>query len=158
MIDWPVATLDPIQRAKVLATAIPSAAWAEGEIDAPFESTWEWLTEFEHSVPLFDPMVRRVRVHRRWREEDDAERVDMTASTFGVRTRFDVRLEDGFCLMKARTRIYVVVMAAVPLDDGRRTRVLSMEAVPRRGTALLRPVLQRAVRADIRGIQRHAPR
>jgi hypothetical protein len=158
MTDWPVATLDPLQRAKVLAAAIPSAAWAEGEVDAPYESTWAWITDFERSVPLFDPMVHRVRVHRRWREEDSAEQVDMTSSTFGVPARFDVRVEDGFCLMKARTRIYLVVMAAIPLDDGRRTRVLSLEAVPRRGTALLRPALQRAVRADIRGIRRHAPR
>ena len=59
---WPAASLDPIRRAHVLAAAIPSAAWTEGVLDAPYAETWAWVSDLEHSVPQFDTDVRRVQV------------------------------------------------------------------------------------------------
>jgi hypothetical protein len=70
-----------------------------------------------------------------------------------VPTRFDVDLtDDGWCLMVARHRLFTVVMAAVP--EGDRTRPIHVEAVAPRVGRLLRPVVQRNVAADTRGVRR----
>lgn len=155
---WPQAHLDPIRRARVIATAIPSAVGAEAIIDAPYGDTWAWITELEHSVARFDRQVRRVRVHERTRDADGIEQVRMTATSFavGVRQTFDVRVEDGFCLMRARHRLYLVVMAAVPVDDGARTRLFHLEAVPLPGTRWLRGYLRREVDSDVANLKRIA--
>ena len=92
------------------------------------------------------------------RFEDGAERLQIAATTFGIAFPFDVRLEDGFCLMQARARLYLVVMAAEPLDDGERTRFFHLEAIPLPGTAVLRRILQREVDADFRHLARIAAR
>jgi hypothetical protein len=146
-IDWPVATLDPIGRAKILASAIPSAAWAEGVIEAPFAETWGWITDFERSVPRFDTDIESIAVHARSRE-GNVEHVRLTARSHGVPVPFDVRLEEGFCLMRGRARVYLVVMAAQPAGD--HTRFLHLEAIPLPGTRFLHSRLQRMVNADLR--------
>jgi hypothetical protein len=155
-IEWPSASLDPIRRARVIGAAIPSAAWAEAVIDAPYAETWAWLTEFEHSVPRFDRQVQRIRVHERSRDDDGVEQVRLTATSFGVRQPFAVRVEDGFCLMRGRGRLYLVVMAAVPLDGGSRTRFFHLEAVPLSGFGVLRSLLQHDVDADLGQLRRIA--
>jgi hypothetical protein len=154
-VEWPVATLDPIRRAKVLGAAIRSAAWAEGVIAAPWAETWAWITDFERSVPRFDHDVDSIKVHERSREAD-VERVQLTARSHGVPIRFDVRVEDGFCLMRGWARLYVVVMAAQPADDGKHTRFLHLEGVPLPGTKLLRGRLRRMVSADLRHLSQLA--
>jgi len=148
---WPVAALGPIARARALASAIPSAAALEGVLDAPYDVTWPWVADLEHSVPRFDAQVRSLRVLERHREAG-AEMLRITATSFGVRVPFEVRLEDGFCLMQARLRLYLVVMAAEPADDGVRTRFFHMEAVPLPGARLMRANLRRAVAADLRNL------
>lgn len=155
-IEWPTARLDPIRRARVIGAAIPSAAWAEAVIDAPYAETWAWVTEFEHSVPRFDRQVQRIRVHERRRDDDGIEHVRLTATSYGLPQPFDVRVEDGFCLMRGRARLYLVVMAAVPVDDGARTRFFHLEAVPMPGASVLRSRLQREVDADLRSLGRIA--
>lgn len=152
---WPVASLDPIGRARVLAATVPSAAWTEGVLDAPYDATWAWVSDLERSVPLFDTDVRRLRVTSR-SDEADALRLRVVATSFGIPVPFDVRLEDGFCLMRAVARIFLVVMAAVPEDGGQRTRFFHMEAVPLPGTASVRRRLQRAVEADFANLSRIA--
>jgi len=154
---WPVASVGPIARARALAASVPSAAWAEGVLDAPYASAWPWISDLEVSVPRFDSQVRKLRVRAR-RFEDGAERLQIAATTFGIAFPFDVRLEDGFCLMQARARLYLVVMAAEPLDDGERTRFFHLEAIPLPGTAMLRHILQREVDADFRHLARLAAR
>jgi hypothetical protein len=157
-VEWPLATLDPIRRAKVLGAAIPSAAWAEGVIAAPWAETWAWITDFERSVPRFDRDVDSVKVLERSRE-GEVERVRLTARSHGVPVRFDVRVEDGFCLMRGRARLYLVVMAAQPAGDagdGEHTRFLHLEGVPLPGTRLLRGRLRRMVNADLHHLSRLA--
>jgi hypothetical protein len=152
---WPVAELGPIGRARALGASIPSAAWAEGILDAPYATTWSWIADLETSIPRFDSQVRKVRVVER-APGDGAERLRITASTYGVAFPFDVRLEDGFCLMQARARLYLVLMAAEPHDGGARTRFFHLEAIPLPGGRLLRGVLQREVNSDFRNLTRLA--
>jgi hypothetical protein len=153
--QWPVASLGPIGRARALGRSIPGAAWAEGILDAPYSTTWPWIADLETSVPRFDTQVRAVHVVQRG-HADGAERLRITASTFGVPFPFDVRLEDGFCLMQARARLYLVLMAAEPHDGGARTRFFHLEAVPLPGGRLLRGHVQRAVDGDLRNLTRLA--
>ena len=152
---WPVASLGPIARAKALGAGIPSAAWVEGILDAPYDAAWSWVTDLEVSVPRFDTQVQALRVLER-RAEGGAERLRMTATSFGVPVPFDVRVEDGYCLMQARARLYLVLMAAEPDVGAARTRFLHLEAVPLPGTGLLRRHLQRVVDADFRNLARLA--
>lgn len=153
--DWPVAMFGPIAWARALASSIPGAAWAEGILDAPYAAAWPWITDLENSVPRFDSQVHDLRVLDR-NPEGSAERLRVAATTFGVAVPFDVRLEDGFCLMQARARLYLVLMAAEPHDAGDRTRFFHLEAVPLPGTRLLRRILQRGVDADFRNLARLA--
>jgi hypothetical protein len=152
---WPVAMAGPIARARALGASIPSAAWTEGILDAPYDAAWPWVADLATSVPRFDTQVRKVQVVQR-AAVDGAERLRIKATTFGIAVPFDVRLEDGFCLMQARARLYLVLMAAEPHDDGARTRFLHLEAVPLPGTRLLRGYLQRVVDADFRNLARLA--
>jgi hypothetical protein len=151
---WPVASMGPIARAGALAASIPGAVWLEGMLDAPYDVVWPWVADLEMSVPRFDAQVRKLRVLER-RAEDSAERLRITATTF-VPVPFTVRLEDGFCLMQARARLYVVLMAAEPDDTGTRTRFFHLEAVPLPGARLLRGRLRREVAADLRNLARLA--
>jgi hypothetical protein len=150
-----VASLGPIGRARALGRSIPSAAWAEGILDAPYDAAWPWIADLEVSVPRFDTQVRKLRVLER-RGADGAERLRITASTFGVPVPFDVRLEDGYCLMQARARLYLVLMAAEPHDGGSRTRFFHLEAIPLPGARMMRSRLQRAVDADFANLARLA--
>ena len=59
---WPVAAFGPIGRARALGASIPSAAWTEGILDAPYDTAWPWVTDLEVSVPRFDTQVRKLRV------------------------------------------------------------------------------------------------
>jgi hypothetical protein len=153
--EWPMATLGPIARARALGASIPSAAWTEGILDAPYDTVWPWVTDLEVSVPTFDTQVRKVRVTER-APGDGAERLRILATTYGVAFPFVVRLEEGFCLMQARARLYLVLMAAEPHDGGARTRFFHLEAVPLPGTSLLRGHLQRVVDGDFRNLARLA--
>jgi len=161
--------MGPMARARALGASIPSAAWTEGILDAPYGTAWPWIADLEVSVPRFDTQVRRIRVLERSDgggvgpgadpgAEPGAEQLRITASTFGIAVPFDVRLEDGFCLMQARARIYLVLMAAEPHDGGARTRFLHLEAIPLPGTRFLRGHLQRVVDADFANLTRLAAR
>ena len=154
---WPTATLGPVARARALAASIPSAAWAEEILDAPYDATWRWVRDLEVSVPLFDSQVKRLQVIER-RAEDGAERLRIKAWSMGIGLPFDVRLEEGYCLMQARARLYLVVMAAEPHDDGRKTRFFHVEAIPLPGLGLMRRAIARGVRADIAKLTRLARR
>jgi hypothetical protein len=152
---WPVATLDPIGRAKLLAATIPSAAFHQGVIDAPYATVWPWVIDLENSTPHFDSQVDRVVIRHR-AQEGDVTNLRMTATSHGLPLPFRVRIEDGFCLMKGLARVYLVVMAAVPEDGGERTRFLHMEAIPLPGSAVFRRLIQHEVDADFSNLKRLA--
>ena len=149
MSTWPDATLDPIRRLHVVAAGLPNAGIGEVVVDRPYDEVWPWMMDLERSVPTFDSVVQRIRV----RGTGSDGRLRITAWQRGnpLPMPFVVTVEDGWCLMQARARAFVVLMAAVPLDDGR-TRYAHAEAVPIPGTGRLRARLQRMVDADLRGV------
>jgi hypothetical protein len=149
-MTWPVAQLDPIMRLRAVAAAYPSAGVAETVVALPFDDAWAWLMDLERSVPTFDTEVIHVRIHER-----DGDRLRLTARNrrvpFGI--PFDVTIEPGFCIMRARSRAFLVVMAAMPTDDGR-TRFAHAEALPLPRLRWLHGRFQRMVEADVRGVER----
>jgi hypothetical protein len=152
-VRWPTASLDPIRRARVMAAAIPGG-FAEGVLDVPYERAWAWLTDLEHSVPAFDAVVERLRITARRPDSDgSAELVSFIATNHHVSLPFTARIEDGWCVMQSRFRLFVVVMAAAP-EGADRTRYAQLEAVPLPGGRLLAPRLTRDVRHDIKGIRK----
>jgi hypothetical protein len=149
-VTWPVAQLDPIRRLHVVASAFPNAAVGEIVVDRPFEEVWPWMMDFEHTLPRFDRAVRKAKVLER------TERgVKLLSWTRGnpIPFPFDVTIEPGWCLMRAAARSFLVLMAAVPEGEGR-TRYAHAEAVPLSGLGVLRSLLEREVRSDLRGIAR----
>jgi hypothetical protein len=151
---WPTATLDPIRRARVLAAAMPGG-FAEVILDVPYERAWAWLSDLEHSVPAFDRRVDRLRITARQRAGDSiAEDISFVATRHRLSLPFTARLEAGYCVMRARGRAFVVVMAAVP-DGSDRTRYAQLEGVPLPGGRLLQRHFTRDVRHDVRGIRSH---
>jgi hypothetical protein len=158
-IAWPTATLGPLARARSLAASIPSAAIAESTLDAPFGETWAWLADLPQSVPEFDRDVSAIRIQSTVDLGDGVQRLRASVSNHGVRWPFTVRLEPGFCLMQARARVYVVIMAAAPeTGDPSRTRFVHVEGVPLPGVGFLAPVLGRLVTADLANMARLARR
>ncbi len=156
-IIWPAATLSPIARARAIAAAIPSAGIMESTLDAPFAEAWAFLADLPRSVPQFDRDVSSITVRGRVELGDGAEQLRVTVHNHGVPWPFTVRLESGFCLMRARGRLYTVVMAATPDPaDPTRTRFVHVEAVPLPGAGFLRPVLAGLARHDVHHLARLA--
>jgi hypothetical protein len=149
-ISWPIASLTPLARARALAAAFPSAALSESTLDASFAETWGFIADLPRSVPRFDRDVSAISIRTRLDIGDGAEHLTATVRNHGVPWPFTVRLEPGFCLMRARGRAYTVVMAAAPEPgDPARTRFVHVEAVPLPGTGFLRPLLARLVAHDV---------
>jgi hypothetical protein len=151
---WPEVALDPVDRARILAAAIPGAGYVEAVFDVPFDEAWPRIADLERSVPAADRLVHRLRIGARRPLADGAEALDFTTLGILGRSRFEARLEQGWCLMQTRTRSFVVVMAARP--EGERTRYGHLEAVPRRGGRLLRGAFRRTVADDVTGFERVA--
>jgi len=149
-MTWPDVALDPITRLRAVAARYPSAGICETVLDVPFADTWAWVTDFEHSVPRFDSQLTRAKITRR---DGDHVKMLVWAKHVPVPLPIDACVEPGFCLMRGRARTYLVVMAAVPTVDGG-TRFVHCEAMPWPGLSFLRPIIQRIVEADIRGLRR----
>lgn len=153
-VDWPDATLRPIARARALAAGLPGAGLAEVTIDAPYAEAWPRIMDLPRSVPAADHLVTAIHVRSRQQLPDGTERLRVISTApGGFRMGFDVTIEDGFCLMRAPGR-FIVVMAAEPdRGDPGRTRYVHVESIPRRGTGILRPVMNRIVAGDARGFR-----
>lgn len=148
---WPDVGLDPIARLRAVAAAYPSAAIRETVLDLAVDDAWRWVTDFERAVPRFDSQLARVKVTRRI--DDTNLQLLVWANRIPVPLPMDVLVEPGYCLMRGRARTYLVLMAAVPTDDGR-TRFVHCEAIPRHGLAIAQRTLQRIVDADVRRLER----
>jgi hypothetical protein len=61
-------------------------------------------------------------------------------------------MEDGWCVMQSRFRLFVVVMAAIPEGEDR-TRYAQLEAVPLPGGSLHARRFTRDVGRDIEAIR-----
>jgi hypothetical protein len=150
MSDWPIATLDPVRRLRVMAAALPGSALVERVLDAPFDDVAAMWDDLEHAVPELDPIVRSVRVLSR---DGDRLRIVTKQLMVPVPVHFDVELQPGWCWMQSRT--YVVGMAAVPVGEGR-THYAHLEGAPWRVARLARPLIRRLVRLDVAGVERVA--
>lgn len=147
---WPLARLDPIARLRAIEARQPGVVGQERVLDAPFDAVWAWIADLERSVPEFDASVTRLSV--RSRRGPDLDVRAWTATPVPI--PFRVRLEDGFCLMQGKARLYLVGMAAVP--EGDRTRFRHAEGVPLPGLGrLARPLVRREVASDLQGMVRH---
>ena len=130
-----------------MASALPSTGFSEAVIDAPFDYVWGLIDDLEN-VPRFDRDLRSVRVLSR----SGDQLVISSTTRVGLRSTLDVELRPGWCWMRDRHRLFVVGMAAVP--EGDRTRYAHLEGTPRRGLSFLRPLFDRMVAGDIRGLRR----
>jgi hypothetical protein len=148
--QWPEGRLDAIARLRVVETTVHGVGTAERVIEAPYEQVWDFISDLEHAVPAFDSLVRKMRVRGRTPVSGGGERLDVLSWSTGspVALPFDVHMEDGLCLMRARGRLFFVGMAAVAEGPGR-TRFRHVEGVPLPGGRLLRPVFRRTSRSDL---------
>jgi hypothetical protein len=153
---WPTASLDRIDRLRLLAAGLPGLVVEELEIPVPFDTFWAWLGDVERSVPVFEETVGRMRI-----VGERSGRLDVRASVpfrHGVPIPFEVDLSEGWCWMVTRPRAYVVGMAAEPTADGRGTRYAHIEglapALPRWLAPAAGWVLRKAVRLQGRHVHR----
>jgi len=136
----------------VLAAAV-AGGFAEVVLEVPYTRAWAWLSDLERSVPAFDTQVDRLRIRSRRPDSDGTgELISLTATNHRLPVPFTARLEDGWCLMQARARAFIVVMAAVA-EGPERTRYAHLEAVPLPGGRFLQRRLTRDVHHDIDGIR-----
>lgn len=137
MNQWPVTDLDPVRRLRVLASALPSGAYGQLHVEAPFDGVWGYLADMERSIPELIGFIRRF-------ELDGAATTATATGLLGNRGRFSVDLrEDGWCVMQ--DRFVVGGFAAVP--DGAGTLLAGCGAVRTPGVRRLAPLLfgERAV-------------
>ena len=155
---WPVASFGPIARARARGGIGPQRGMGRGDSRRALRRDVAMgRRSRDVGAPLRHPGAR-LRVLAR-RPEDRAERLEVAATTFGVTLRFDVRLEDGFCLMQARARLYLVLMAAEPHDGGVRTRFFHLRGRPSaRHPRLRRHLPGRGVHGDFANLARLAAR
>jgi hypothetical protein len=157
---WPTATLSPSARLRALAAGLPGVVAERRVFDAPFERVWGFISDLPRSVPTFDDSVASLEVVSR-----EGTRLRIRARTgwraAGMPLAFDVDLEDGWCWMVSRPRVYVVGMAAQPdPDDAGRTVFTHLEGVPHGGRILgpllraAHPIHRRHVRSDLDGMAR----
>lgn len=110
-MSWPVPEFDQVRRLRVLAAGIPGARVAERLIPAPFEEVWGIVSDLEHELGNFEPDMRSVTVLRA------GDRVEARArGVLGLRARFDVELDPGWCWMQSR--FLLIGLAAVPAPGG----------------------------------------
>ena len=118
---WPETELNPVQRLRVLAAGLPCAALAESVIEAPIERLWRLTGDLVDGAPQFERGVHSARI-----VEQQGEHLELEVrSVFGTRTRFDVELRFGWCLMQSRSA--VIGMAAVEEEIGHTTRFAHFE-------------------------------
>lgn len=109
--DWPLAEFDQVRRLRVIAHATPGAVIHELVLDAPLAAVWAVAADLEGELPqwLF-PDIRSVRVTPTTADRSVAH----VAGHTGLRARFDVVLQPGWCLMQSR--FLLGGMAATSVD------------------------------------------
>lgn len=142
---WPVTDLDPVRRMRVLASALPSGAFGQLRIEAPFDQVWTYLADLDHSIPDLIGFIRRFDL-----AADGSARA---TGVLGNRGRFAVDLREGWCVMQ--DRFVVGGFAAVPDDGG--TLLAGCGAVRTPGVRKAAPLLfgERAVLRTLGKVRRH---
>jgi len=116
--SWPIAEFDPVRRLRVIAATTPSATIHERVLDARLDQVWAVAADLEGELAqwLF-PDIRTVRFTHSTEPEPAVATV---IGHSGLRARFDVVLQPGWCLMQSR--FLIGGMAATPEQAGERTR------------------------------------
>ena len=147
MSGWPEARIDAVARLRALAAGLPHVVLAECVLEAPFERVWAIVGDLERGVPRFEANVSAARITAR-----EGDRLVLEARhPLGPRVRFDVVLQPGYCVMRAR--FADVGMAAVAEPGGLRTRLAHYEGSRPLGR-LAWPLLRRNIRADFAALRR----
>lgn len=153
MSDWPRIDLDPIARLRALSAALPHTLLRECMIDAPFEAVWSVVGDLAHGVPRYELGIRSVELLDRVVREDGEHLRLRTHQSLGTASELEAVLRPGWCVM--RSARLDIGLAAMPLDDGRRTRLAHYEGVRGLGR-LLRPLFWTKIGGDFRRIARIA--
>ncbi|MEY2474578.1 MAG: hypothetical protein QOK28_3907 [Actinomycetota bacterium] len=119
---WPAARLGNLARLRAVAAGLRGVHFYERVIDAPFADVWAFASDLERTTRSFEPDVHSLRVLERngdhWKV-----RVRMPRWAGTAPLTLDVTMRDGWCWMVSRPALYVVGMAAEPVDaDGSQTR------------------------------------
>jgi hypothetical protein len=124
------ADLDSVRRLHVMAASIPGAHLTERIVPAPFDTVWGVMSDLEGSFGAFQPDMKSVRVTRR-----DGDRLEVLArSHLGLRARFDVVLQPGWCWMQSR--FVIIGMAAAAASGGTRIALTGGVRIPGRAAIL----------------------
>lgn len=142
---WPSATVDPVNRMRALAAALPNIAIDETRFDVPFDQLWSFIADLEGNTPRFEGAVTDLRILSR---EGDSIRLKARTPA-GFWTAFDVILRPGWCLM--RSRYGHVGMAARP-EGPDASRFLHFEGSSVLGR-LTRPYFAWNIRQDFRRLR-----
>jgi hypothetical protein len=144
---WPEIRVDVVAKLRALAAGLPHVVLAECVLEAPFERVWGIVGDLECGVPRFEANVSSARITAR-----EGDRLVLVARhPLGPRARFDVLLQPGYCVMRAR--FADVGMAAVALPGGLRTRLAHYEGSRLLGR-LAWPLLRRNIHADFAALRR----
>ncbi|MDQ1466937.1 MAG: hypothetical protein QOH10_1352 [Actinomycetota bacterium] len=152
-MTWPAPEFDAVGRLRVVAAAYPSAGISEISVNVPFDDAWQWITNFERNTPRMDTIVRKVRLRRIVEGE---YRMLVWLRWSPLPWPFRVTVEPGFCMMNARARAFLVLMAAVSEGPGR-TRYAHAEGVPVHRLGFLQRRFQRMVEADLARLASNIP-
>jgi hypothetical protein len=147
---WPTADLGPLQRLRVLASAVHAPMCVEDYIDEPFDKVWAVAGDLQAVLP------RLVRTMRSFEYRTvNGENISARATgKLGNHADFEVILRPGWCIMQSR--FVVGGMAAVPDGNGTRFAVLGGTRAPgsRALRALLRPLGKVLGRGMIRRLRK----
>jgi hypothetical protein len=151
MSQWPVTDLNPVQRMRVLASALPSGAFGQLHVEAPFDRVWGYLADLDRSIPDLIGFIRRFDL-----AADPATGTATATATglLGNRGRFSVDLrDDGWCVMQDR----FVVGGFAAVADGAGTLLAGCGAVRTAGIRRVAPLLfgERAVLRTLGKVRSH---
>ncbi|MFK7894921.1 MAG: hypothetical protein AB8G23_03745 [Myxococcota bacterium] len=142
---WPIAELDPVERMRALAAALPHVALDETRFDVPFEQLWSFIADLEGNTKRFEGGVTDLRILSR--QGDTLQLEARTPPGFWM--AFDAVLRPGWCLMKSR--FGQVGMAARP-EGPNACRFVHFEGSKRLGR-LTRPYFAWNIRQDFRRLR-----
>ena len=144
MTTYPTVELDPVQRMRALAAALPHAVYREAVFDASSDRVWSLVGDLERGAPQFEFGVRAAKIVSR-----SGDALELIATNkLGMKTRFDVVLQPGWCIMKSRAAQIGMAVAEEP--DGR-TRFAHFEQARVAGW-FFRPILRANIAHDFRRI------
>ncbi|MFI1913510.1 hypothetical protein [Nocardia sp. NPDC020380] len=109
---WPVADFDAVRRLRVLAAVAPAAVLHETVFDTAPDRVWAVAADLEGELPRW--LFPDIADARYLPSGPDATRRLLVRGHSGLRARFDVVLEPGWCLMQSRFLLGGMAAVAEP--------------------------------------------